>query len=139
MLEVLCSSGNHGAALAHAARRADTSATIIIPKTAPACKVAAARAAGATVVMCDATMQSRQEAAATHAENYPLDTFIPPYNHPDIIAGQGTIGLELLEQNAKGDIVHVGTSAAAGTILFCCCALPRHASFKQSPQHRVFR
>ena len=107
----LCSSGNHGAALAHAARTADTSATIIMPSTAPECKVSAARGSGATVVMCEPTMQARQDAATAHSNENPNDTFIPPYNHPHTIAGQGTVGLELLEQVYTGEIMCIGTAA----------------------------
>lgn len=107
----LCSSGNHGSALAHAARAAGTSATIIMPSTAPNCKVTAAQGSGATVLMCEPTIQARQDAAAAHADQNPNDTFIPPYNHPHTIAGQGTVGLELLQQLGDGEVVSIGSAA----------------------------
>jgi threonine dehydratase len=104
-----CSSGNHGAALAHAAKMHGLPATVIIPRNAPRCKIAAAQAAGANIVLCEPTMQARQEAAEAHIAAHPSDTFIPPYNHPHIIAGQGTIALELLEQVEASEFVAVGS------------------------------
>lgn len=103
-----CSSGNHGSALAHAAQAAGTTATIIMPENAPVCKVNAARAAGGNVVLCEATMEARTQAAQAHMEAHPDSTFIPPYNHPHIVAGQGTVALELLQQLSCSELMRVG-------------------------------
>lgn len=96
-----CSSGNHGAALALAARIRGVPATVIVPRTTPTCKVAAIEAYGARVVYCDPSMDAREAAMqaelGAHAAGA-QPTFVPPYNGAATIAGQGTIALELLQQ-----------------------------------------
>ena len=91
------SSGNHAQGLAEAARLLGTKATIVMPADAPALKVANTRASGAEVVLYDRVKDSREEighgiAATTGA------TIVPPYDHPWILTGQGTAGLEIAEQ-----------------------------------------
>ena len=91
------SSGNHAQGLAEAARLLGTRATIVMPADAPALKVANTRASGAEVVLYDRVRDSREEigqgiAAKTGA------TIVPPYDHPWILTGQGTAGLEIAEQ-----------------------------------------
>ncbi|WP_428680813.1 threonine ammonia-lyase [Reyranella sp.] len=91
------SSGNHAQGLAEAARLLGTKATIVMPADAPALKVANTRASGAEVVLYDRIKDSREEigqgiAAKTGA------TIVPPYDHPWILTGQGTAGLEIAEQ-----------------------------------------
>ena len=91
------SSGNHAQGLAEAARLLGTKATIVMPADAPALKVANTRASGAEVVLYDRVKDSREEigqgiAAKTGA------TIVPPYDHPWILTGQGTTGLEIAEQ-----------------------------------------
>jgi len=91
------SSGNHAQGLAEAARLLGTKATIVMPADAPALKVANTRASGAEVVLYDRVKDSREEighgiAAKTGA------TIVPPYDHPWILTGQGTAGLEIAEQ-----------------------------------------
>lgn len=108
-----CSSGNHGAALAHAAQATGTKATIIMPSNAPTCKVNAAMGAGGKVVLCEPTIEARTAAAQAHMDANPSCTLIPPYNHPHIVAGQGTVALELLQQVSGGEALHVG---APGTV-----------------------
>jgi len=91
------SSGNHGAAVALAARLRGVPAWIVMPEDAPEVKKAAVRAYGATIRFCGRAIESRQQALdALVAEVgcYPIH----PYNDGRIIAGQGTVGLELLEQ-----------------------------------------
>lgn len=104
-----CSSGNHGAALAHAAKAHGAEATIIMPSNAPKCKIAAARGAGGDVVLCEATIEARTAAAQKHMEEHPRCTLIPPYNHPHIISGQGTVALELLQQVSNAEVLQLGT------------------------------
>jgi threonine dehydratase len=91
------SSGNHAQAVALAARLAGTSAVILMPEDAPPTKVAATRGYGAEVVTYDRYTQDRgalaQELAAERGR-----TLIPPYDNYDVMAGQGTVALELLEE-----------------------------------------
>lgn len=91
------SSGNHAAALALAASRLDIPAYIVMPHNAPASKVAAVRDYGGEISFCDSTLAARE----TTLEEVCTRTgarFVPPYDHPDIIAGQGTTALEMYEQ-----------------------------------------
>jgi len=91
------SSGNHGQAVALAARTLGARAVIVMPTTAPAIKVEGARAYGAEVTFAGTTSLDRKARAEEIAEERGL-TIIPPFDHPMIIAGQGTAGLEILEQ-----------------------------------------
>ncbi len=88
------SSGNHGAALALAARRTGIAATIVMPENAPAVKVAAVRNYGGEVCFCEATLAAREAMLQAVCERSGA-TFIPPYDHPEVIAGQGTTVLEI--------------------------------------------
>lgn len=91
------SSGNHAQAVALAARLAGTSAVILMPEDAPPTKLAATRGYGAEVVTYDRYSQDRTALAHELAaeRGRPL---IPPYDHPDVMAGQGTVALELIEE-----------------------------------------
>jgi threonine dehydratase len=91
------SSGNHGAAVAYAARRRNLSARIVMPRNASAAKLAAVRSFGAQVLLCEPTLAAREAMAAQVASESGA-LFIHPYDDPYVIAGQGTIALELLEQ-----------------------------------------
>lgn len=91
------SSGNHAQGLAEAARLLGVKATIVMPSDAPALKVANTKASGAEVILYDRVKDSREEighgiAAKTGA------TIVPPYDHPWILTGQGTAGIEIAEQ-----------------------------------------
>jgi len=91
------SSGNHAIAVALAASMRNVTANIVVPEGAPAIKVAAVRAAGGKLTFCEPTMEGREAAcAAITAETGA--TVVPPYNHKDVIAGQGTIAHEFMEQ-----------------------------------------
>ena len=94
---VAYSSGNHAQGVAAAAASVGTSATIVIPEDAPALKIANTKAYGANVVLYDRYRQSREAIAADIAKKESR-IIIPPYDDPAIIAGQGTVGLEILEQ-----------------------------------------
>ncbi|MFI5732371.1 pyridoxal-phosphate dependent enzyme [Kribbella sp. NPDC051587] len=91
------SSGNHAQAVALAARLAGTKATILMPADAPPTKVAAAKGYGAEVVSYDRYKEDRAALATELATDRGL-TLIPPYEHYDVMAGQGTIALELIEE-----------------------------------------
>lgn len=91
------SSGNHAQALALAASLRGIPAFIVMPRTAPAAKQRATEGYGGQVVLCEPTVTAR-EAAAARVEAETGATMIPPYDHPPIIAGQGTMALELVEQ-----------------------------------------
>ena len=100
------SSGNHAQALALAAKLRGIRAHIVMPENAPVVKRRAVEGYGATVYSCAPTLVAREETAA-RVEAETGATFIPPYNHPDVIAGQGTTALELLEQVPDLDAVIV--------------------------------
>ena len=94
---VACSSGNHAQGVAEAARLAGLRAAIVMPRDAPQLKVARTRRAGAEVILYDRDSEDREEIACKLClEREAL--FVPPFDHPEIIAGQGTAGLELYEQ-----------------------------------------
>ncbi|HET6213157.1 MAG TPA: pyridoxal-phosphate dependent enzyme, partial [Micromonosporaceae bacterium] len=98
------SSGNHGRALAFAARAFGVPCVVVMPDVAPALKVAAIRELGAEVVLVPpASRLTRAEELVT-ARGL---TLIPPYDHRHVIAGQGTIGLEIVEDLPDVDLVLV--------------------------------
>lgn len=94
---VAFSSGNHAQAVALSAKILGMPATIIMPQDAPAAKVAATRGYGATVVTYDRYTEDREQIGRELAEKHGL-TLIPPYDHADVIAGQGTAAKELFEE-----------------------------------------
>jgi threonine dehydratase len=91
------SSGNHGQAVALAARELGARAVIVMPTTAPAVKVEGARGYGAEVVWAGTTSLERKARAEEIAAERGL-VMVPPFDHPMIIAGQGTVALEILDQ-----------------------------------------
>lgn len=93
---VAFSSGNHAQAVALAARELSVPATIVMPLDAPALKLAATRAYGATVVLYDRAREDR-EAIARRLVGETGATLVPPFDDPAVVAGQGTLALELLE------------------------------------------
>ncbi|KUI74308.1 putative serine racemase [Cytospora mali] len=94
------SSGNHAQALALAARESGIPAHIVMPEISAAPKVAATRGYGAHVIFSGSTSVER-EAMADRVISETGATLVPPYDHPDIILGQGTLGLEFQEQVAR--------------------------------------
>jgi len=93
------SSGNHAQALALAAKLRGIAAHIVMPRTSSAVKIRAVEGYGGVITLCEPNQKSREETAERIAKETGA-TLIPPYNHPDIIAGQGTVALELIEQTA---------------------------------------
>jgi threonine dehydratase len=100
------SSGNHGQAMALAARRLGAPAVVVMPTTAPAIKVEGARGYGAEVILEGTTSADRRARAEAEAARRGL-TMVPPFDHGWIIAGQGTAGLEILEQRPDAAMVLV--------------------------------
>lgn len=91
------SSGNHAQAVALAARLTGKTAHIVMPRTAPGVKRRAVASYGGRITLCEPVLEARETAAAEIASRTGA-VLVPPYDHPWIIAGQGTVALELLEQ-----------------------------------------
>jgi threonine dehydratase len=111
---VAASAGNHAQGVALAARLLGCSATVFMPVAAPLPKVAATRSYGARIQLVGQTLTEALAAAAEYAERTGA-IFIHPFEHPDIIAGQGTVGLEVLEQCP--DVATIVVSAGGGGLL----------------------
>ncbi len=94
---VAASAGNHAQGVAFAAALLGTQATVVMPVGAPLPKVEATRGYGAEVILRGESVEDALSAALTHAQEHG-SVFIHPYDHPDVVAGQGTVGLEIIEQ-----------------------------------------
>jgi threonine dehydratase len=94
---IAASAGNHGQALAYAARARGVHCEVFMPETAPIAKVDAARALGAEVHLLGSTLDESLAAACERGASQGL-VFVHPFDDPDVVAGQGTVGLELLSQ-----------------------------------------
>ncbi len=94
---VACSSGNHAQGVAASAQMLGVKATIVMPKDAPAIKVERTRAYGAEVRFYDRYTENREQIAQDLCEQLNA-TFVPPFDHAEVIAGQGTVGLEICQQ-----------------------------------------
>ena len=113
---VTYSSGNHAQGVARAARLLGVSATIVMPDNAPAIKVAGVERDGARIVRVGPASDERRAVAERLAAEHGL-TLVPPYDDPEVIAGQGTVGLEIVDQLAEVASVLVpigGGGLAAG-------------------------
>jgi threonine dehydratase len=128
---VAFSSGNHAQGVALAAQLLDVPATIVMPSDAPAAKLAATRGYGAEVVTYDRDRMNRSEIAGAIAAERGA-TLVPPYDDPAIIAGQGTVALELLADAGRLEVLLV---PLGGGGLLAGCAL---AAVALSPGVRVF-
>ena len=117
------SSGNHAQAIALAGKLQDVPTTIIMPTDAPAIKVAATRGYGGAVVFYDRYTEDREALGRKLAAERGL-TLIPPYDHPDIIAGQGTAAKALFEEVGPLDTLLVCTGGGG---LLSGCALAAEA------------
>jgi len=103
---VAFSSGNHAQAIALSARLLGIPATIVMPHDAPAAKVAATKGYGGQVVGYDRYTEDREQIGRTLAEKHGL-TLVPPYDHADVLAGQGTAAKELFEEAGALDAFFV--------------------------------
>ena len=100
------SSGNHAQGVAYAARQLGLRATIVMPTNAPQVKIAATRALGAEVVLYDPAHEKREAVAARLLAGAPAPpVLVPPFDDAYVIAGQGTVGLEILEDLPEVDLV----------------------------------
>lgn len=125
------SSGNHAQALALAARVRGVPAYIVMPKTAPAVKKAAVEGYGGQVTLCEPNLADRERAANELVAKTGA-TLIPPFDHADVIAGQGTAALELLED--VPDLDAIITPVGGGGLLSGCAVAARELK----PGIRVF-
>ncbi len=106
------SSGNHAQGVAFAAAAHGVPAVILMPSDAPAVKIANTRAYGAEVVLYDRATDDRDALAARLSADRGL-VLVPPFDHPEVIAGQGTVGLEIAEQAAMAGVQQAD-------VLVCC-------------------
>ena len=113
------SSGNHAQAIAKAGKLLNIPTTIVMPKNAPSVKLAATRGYGAEVILYEPKEIIREELAEKLAREKNL-ALIPPYDHRDIIAGQGTAALELIDEVGELDILLV---CCGGGGLLSGCAI----------------
>ena len=130
------SSGNHAQAIALAAQILDMPALIVMPEDAPASKMAATRGYGAQVVTYNRFTENREEIAAKLASERGM-TLIPPYNHRDVIAGQGTAAKELLEDVPGLDYLFVCTGGGgllSGSLLSAHALAPRCQVYGVEPE-----
>jgi threo-3-hydroxy-L-aspartate ammonia-lyase len=133
---VAYSSGNHAQAVALAAHLLGIEATIVMPLDAPASKVAATQGYGARVVRYDRYTEDREEIGRTIAAEQGA-TVIPPYDHRDVIAGQGTAALELFEETGPLDALLVplgGGGLLAGSLLAAGELAPGCAVYGVEPE-----
>ncbi len=124
---VAFSSGNHAQAIALSAQLLAMPATIVMPQDAPAAKVAATQGYGGQVVFYDRYTEDREAIGRRLAEERGL-TLVPPYDHADVIAGQGTAALELFEDVGELDVLYVclgGGGLLAGSALAARALSPR--------------
>ncbi len=133
---VAFSSGNHAQGVALAAQLLGVAATIVMPSDAPAAKLAATRGYGAEVVTYDRERMNRAELAASIAAERGA-TLVPPYDDPAIIAGQGTVGLELLADAGRLEVLLVplgGGGLLSGCALAACALSPGVRVFGVEPE-----
>ena len=123
---VAFSSGNHAQAVALAGQLLGIPATIVMPADAPGVKVAATRGYGAEVVLYDRARGEDREQMAQRVASERGATVIPPYDHADVIAGQGTAAKELIEDVGALDQLFVCTGGAG--LLSGCAIAARHLS-----------
>ncbi|MGH8566687.1 MAG: threonine ammonia-lyase, biosynthetic, partial [Gammaproteobacteria bacterium] len=121
---VAASAGNHAQGVALAAQRLNVAALIVMPKTTPEIKIAAVRRLGAEIVLHGNTYDD----ACEHAHRLQAERglcFVHPYDHPLVIAGQGTVGKEILEQRA-GDLDAIFVPVGGGGLIAGVAAYVKH-------------
>ncbi len=114
------SSGNHGQALALAAKLRGIPAHIVMPDNTAAVKLNAVRDYGASVILCPPSLSAREETAGRIVRETG-GIYLPPYDHPDVIEGQGTVALEFLEQEPELDAI-IAPVGGGGLISGICLA-----------------
>ncbi|HDL8123020.1 TPA: threo-3-hydroxy-L-aspartate ammonia-lyase [Yersinia enterocolitica] len=116
------SSGNHAQAIALSARKLGIRAVIVMPKDSPAVKIAATRSYGGEVVLYDRYLEDREAISNKLAQEQGL-TLIPPYDYPDVMAGQGTAAKELFEEVGELDVLLV--PLGGGGLLSGCATVAK--------------
>jgi threonine dehydratase len=119
------SSGNHGQAIALAARLLDVRAVVVMPEDAPAMKVAATQGYGGQVVRYDRYAQDPHQIVQALVDERGM-TFIPPFDHPHVMAGQGTLAQELIEE--AGELDMLVTPVGGGGLMSGCATAARSLS-----------
>ncbi|MGI4776808.1 MAG: threo-3-hydroxy-L-aspartate ammonia-lyase [Janthinobacterium lividum] len=130
------SSGNHAQAVALSARLLGMPAVIVMPLDAPAAKLAATREYGAEVIQYDRFTEDREAVTRKIADERGM-TLIPPYDHPDVIAGQGTAARELFEETGPLDALYVclgGGGLTSGSALSARALSPQAKVFGVEPE-----
>jgi threo-3-hydroxy-L-aspartate ammonia-lyase len=133
---VAFSSGNHAQAIALAARELGMPAALVMPHDAPAAKVAATRGYGGEVVLYDRYKEDRERIGRALAEERGM-ALVPPYDHPDVLAGQGTAAKELFEEVGALDALFVplgGGGLLAGSALATRALAPRCRLYGVEPE-----
>lgn len=133
---VAFSSGNHAQAIALSARMLGIPATIVMPHDAPAAKVAATQGYGGNVVIYDRYKDDREQIGRDLAQKHGF-TLIPPYDHPDVIAGQGTAAKELFEEVGALDALFMplgGGGLLSGSALATRALSPHCKVFGVEPE-----
>lgn len=133
---VAYSSGNHAQAIALAARILQIPATIVMPHDAPAAKVAATLGYGAEVIRYDRFTEDREAIGRELAARRDL-TLVPPYDHPDVLAGQGTAAMELFAEVGALDVLFVplgGGGLLSGTLLAAEALAPHCRVYGVEPE-----
>ncbi len=123
---IAASAGNHAQGVALSGSKLGIKTIIVMPKTTPEIKVAAVKSFGGEVILHGNNFDDAKAKAISLANKHHY-TFIPPFDHPAIIAGQGTVGLELLQQNAHLDYVFLpvgGGGLAAGVVVIMKQLMP---------------
>ncbi len=120
---VTFSSGNHAQAIALAAKLLSIRATIVMPQDAPAIKVAATYGYGAAIKFYDRYTQDRESISQAWVRDQGL-TLVPPYDHPQVMAGQGTVAKELFDQVGELDVLLV--PLGGGGLLSGCATVARN-------------
>jgi threo-3-hydroxy-L-aspartate ammonia-lyase len=120
---VAFSSGNHAQAIALSARLLGMPATIVMPQDAPAIKIEATRGYGADVVLYDRYTEDREAISDRLASDRGM-TLVPPYDHPHVMAGQGTAALELMQDVGRLDLLLV--CVGGGGLISGCAVAANH-------------
>lgn len=134
---VAYSSGNHAQAIALSSRLMNVPAVIVMPHDAPAVKLAATRGYGAELIIYDRYTEDREQIGRALSESRGL-TLIPPYDHRDVIAGQGTSALELFEETGLLDALFVplgGGGLLAGCSLAAAALAPHCRIYGVEPEN----
>jgi len=133
---VAFSSGNHAQGIALSAKLLGMPATIVMPHDAPAAKIAATKGYGANVVVYDRYKEDREAIGRDLAEKHGM-TLIPPYDHPDVLAGQGTAAKELFEEVGTLDALFTplgGGGLLSGTALATRALAPQCQLYGVEPE-----